>query len=592
MVNSNRLKLLRRLWLHINPRRRVQFGLLFLVMMLSSFAEVVSIGAVIPFLGALTSPDSIFVHPIAQPMIHLLGLTEPEQLLLPLTIAFAVAALFSGGMRLLLLFVQTRLGYAIGADFSFSIYRRTLYQPYAMHLERNSSEVIAGITNKANTVISNVLIPLASITSSLLLLVSILLTLLAVEPVIAVSAFTGFGVIYAIVLIISKKAVARDSQRINYELGRLIKSLQEGLGGIRDVIIDGTQNIYCKIFRNSDLPLRRAQANISIIANSPRFIIEALGMVLIAFLAFSLARRSTGIVDAIPILGVMALAAQRLLPVLQQSYSNWTLIRGAQEPLSAALDLLDQPLPEHANESLKSLMPFNQNITLTNLKFRYAKDAPWVFQDGLNLNIAKGSRIGFIGTTGSGKSTLLDIIMGLLQPTSGSLAIDGVNISEQNYRNWQAHIAHVPQAIFLGDTSIAENVAFCSPDEPIDYARVRKACQKAQISETIESWDEQYNTLVGERGVRLSGGQRQRIGIARALYKDADVIVFDEATSALDNETEVAVMEAIENLGHELTVIIVAHRLTTLKVCSHIVELEDGKIKQSGSYGDIIAEPN
>ena len=592
MTNSSLPQLLRRLWQHIDKGRRKQFGLLFLVMIITSFAEVVSIGAVLPFLGALTAPEQIFVHPIAQPLINMFNLTEPKQLLLPLTIVFAVAALFSGLMRLILLFVQTRLSYAIGADFSFSIYRRTLYQPYAVHVARNSSEVIAGISAKANNVVGNTLLPLASITSSILLLLSILLALLAIEPKVAITAFIGFSAIYAVVILTTRKALARHSQRINHESGRVIKSLQEGLGGIRDVLIDGTQATYCKIFRNADLPLRRAQANISIISSSPRYGIEALGMVLIAALAYSLAGRSAGITSAIPILGAMALAAQRLLPVLQHGYSSWTMVRGGQASLSAALDLLDQFLPAYVDGPDQSLMPFQNSIVLRNLKFQYAKDTPWIFQHGLSLNINKGSHIGFIGATGSGKSTLLDIIMGLLQPTSGSIAIDGVNITEQNYRGWQAHIAHVPQVIFLADTSIAENIAFCVPVEQIDHARVRQAAQKAQIAETIESWSEKYNTLVGERGVRLSGGQRQRIGIARALYKQADVIVFDEATSALDNDTEDAVMQAIENLGGELTVIIVAHRLTTLKNCTQVVELEDGRIKRNGSYIDVMAEIN
>jgi ABC-type bacteriocin/lantibiotic exporter with double-glycine peptidase domain len=213
-----------------------------------------------------------------------------------------------------------------------------------------------------------------------------------------------------------------------------------------------------------------------------------------------------------------------------------------------------------------------------------------VLQNGFNLSILKGSRIGFIGTTGSGKSTLLDITMGLLQPTCGSLLIDGINITEQNHRGWQAHIAHVPQVIFLADTSIARNIAFGVPLEQIDHTRVREVAQKAQIANAIEAWDEQYQTVVGERGVRLSGGQRQRIGIARALYKQADVIVLDEATSALDNDTEGAVMEAIENLGDDLTLIIVAHRLTTLKNCTQIVELGVGKIVRIGSYQNIVEQ--
>ena len=592
MSDSTLRELLFRLWQHISKRRRVQFGLLFVVMIITSFAEVVSIGAVLPFLGALTAPDVIFEHPTAQPFIRALSLNEPKQLLFPLTIVFAISALFSGAMRLILLWTQTRLCYAIGADFSIGIYRRTLYQPYAVHVARNSSEVIAGISHKANSVANSTILPLALIVSSIMMLLSILLALLAIEPIVAIAAFIGFSVIYTVVILITNNTVARDSQKMNYETGRVIKSLQEGLGGIRDVLIDGTQAAYCKIYRNADLPLRRAQGNIAIISSSPRYGIEALGMVLIAALAYSLSGRSEGIISAIPVLGALALGAQRLIPVLQQGYYNWTAIRGSQASLNGALDLLDQPLPAYIDALPQPLMPFQHSISLNNLTFQYKKNAPWLFEHGLSLSIPKGGRVGFIGATGSGKSTLLDIIMGLLQPTSGSLAIDGISITEQNYRGWQAHIAHVPQTIFLADTSIAENIAFGVPVEKIDYTRVRQAAQKAQVAKTIESWEKQYNTLVGERGVRLSGGQRQRIGIARALYKKADVIVFDEATSSLDNDTESTVMEAIEDLGDEITMIIVAHRLTSLKNCTQIVELEDGRIKRKGSYFNIIAQSN
>jgi len=588
MPSSALPKLLRRLWQHISPRRRVQFGLLFLLMILTSFAEVISIGAVLPFLGALTAPDQIFSHPIAQPLIHVLNLTEPKQLLLPITIAFGIGALFSGVMRLILLWAQTRLSHAIGADFSISIYRRTLYQPYAVHVARNSSEVIAGISTKANSVVDIALTPVAVILSSTLMMVSILATLLIIDPIIAITSFVGFSAIYVVVILATKKALARDSQRVNTELSRVFKALQEGLGGIRDVLIDGTQAIYCDIYRNADLPLRRALANITIISGCPRYGIEALGMVLIATLAYQLSSRSSDITDAIPVLGALAMGAQRLLPVMQQAYANWTSMRGGQASLAEVLNLLDQPLPAYADKISPPTVSFNHSIKLNNLAFKYTDNTPWVLRPSLSLSIQKGSRIGFIGATGSGKSTLLDIIMGLLQPKNGGLEIDGVDVTEQNMRGWQAHIAHVPQAIFLADISIAENIAFGVPLEQIDNTQVRQAAQKAQIAQTIESWKKQYDTVVGERGVRLSGGQRQRIGIARALYKNADVIVFDEATSALDNNTERAVMEAIENLSDELTVIIVAHRLTTLKNCTQIVELENGQIKRIGSYTDIV----
>ena len=579
--------LLKRLWHHISPRRRGQFGLLLVLMLLASFAEILSIGAVLPFLAVLTTPERIFEHAAAQPIIQALGLKAPGQLLLPLTIAFGAAALIAGAMRLLLLWASTRLSFATGADLSISIYRRTLYQPYAVHCARNSSEVINGISGKANGVIYSIIVPALTLISSSVMLIAILIALLAVEPVIALAAFGGFGLIYACIIRLTRKQLLINSQCFARESTQVIKSLQEGLGGIRDVLIDGSQTTYCQIYRNADLPLRRSQANCSFITSSPRYGMEVLGMLLIAALAYSLAQQPDGLVSAIPILGALALGAQRLLPALQQVYGSWTQINGGQASLQDTLELLDQPLPNYADQPAVQPLPFKHNISLKQLTFCYSPQTPYVLKH-LNLTIAKGSRVGFIGTTGSGKSTLLDIVMGLLQPTDGALEIDGQPVTATNNRAWQAHIAHVPQAIFLADNSIEENIAFGVPKDQIDPQRVRQAAQQAQIADSIESWPKQYQTLVGERGIRLSGGQRQRIGIARALYKQADVIIFDEATSALDNETEQAVMQAIEGLSKDLTLLIIAHRLTTLKICTQIVELDEGGIKRVGSYQDIV----
>lgn len=585
--NQSISTLLKRLWHHTSLRRRGQFGLLLVLMLFASFAEILSIGAVLPFLGVLTAPERIFEHAAAQPIIQSLGLTMPEQLLLPLSIAFALAALIAGFMRLLLLWASTRLSFATGADLSLSIYRRTLYQPYAVHCVRNSSEVINGISSKANGVIYSIIVPVLMLISSSVMLIVILIALLAVEPVVALTAFGGFGLIYAFIIRLTRKQLLADSQSIARESSHVIKSLQEGLGGIRDVLIDGSQATYCLFYRNADLPLRRAQGNNLFISASPRYGMEALGMMLIAALAYSLAQQADGIAKAIPILGALALGAQRLLPVLQQAYGSWAQINGGQASLQDTLELLDQPLPDFADQAAAEPLPFKSSISLKHLSFRYSPQTPYVLKH-LNLTIAKGSRVGFIGTTGSGKSTLLDIVMGLLKPTDGVLEIDDRPVTTTNNRAWQAHIAHVPQAIFLADSSIEENIAFGVPMNKIDPQRVRLAAQQAQIADSIDSWPKQYQTFVGERGIRLSGGQRQRIGIARALYKQADVFIFDEATSALDNETEQAVMEAIECLGEDITLLIIAHRLTTLKNCTQIVELGEGGIKRVGSYHEIV----
>jgi ATP-binding cassette, subfamily B, bacterial PglK len=579
-------KLLRRLWHHILLRRRRQFVLLLVLMMLTSFSEVLSIGVVLPFLGVMSAPENIFQMTAAQPIIQALKLTEPSQLLFPITVTFVVAVLIAGSMRLLLLWSSAQLSLATGADLSFKVYRRTLYQPYAVQCSRNSSEVINGITSKIG-IASGTITNMIDIVSSVVMMTIIIIALLSVDPVTALGAFCGFGLIYAFVIRLTHYRLLTNSQIIARESTNVIKSLQEGLGGIRDMLIDGIQSTYCQIYRNADLPLRRSHASALFIGNSPKYAIEALGMILIAWLAYSLAQQPDGITKAIPVIGALALGAQRLLPVLQKAYSAWSAIKSGKVSLQDVLELLDQPLPEYADQPAAQPMPFKNNISLKQLGFYYNTQTPYVIKD-INLSIAKGSRIGFIGTTGCGKSTLLDIIMGLLKPTDGKLEIDGQAITPSNQRAWQAHIAHVPQAIFLADSSIEENIAFGTPKEQIDHDRVRQAAQKAQIADTIESWTNQYQTFVGERGILLSGGQRQRIGIARALYKQADVIIFDEATSSLDNKTELAVIQAIKRLSKDLTLLIVAHRLTTLKDCTQIVELADGGIKRISSYQDIV----
>jgi ABC-type bacteriocin/lantibiotic exporter with double-glycine peptidase domain len=586
MVSKSIKTLLNGLWSHMTSRRRIQFWFLLALMLIVAFAEILSIGAVLPFLGILTAPEWVFSNPYAEPLVRALEITTPDQLLLPLTIAFGLAALFAGAMRLFLLWASTRFSFAVGADLSISIYRRTLYQPYAVHCARNSSEVISGISSKANGTIS-IVNALLTLIGSTVILIAILVALLSVNPFIALIAFGGFGLIYIAIIAVTRKKLLKNSQQIALESTQVIKSLQEGLGGIRDVLMEGSQAVYCRVYRSSDLPLRRSQASNLFIAASPRYAMEALGMLLISTLAYVLVKQNKGVELAIPVLGTLALGAQRLLPILQQAYAAWVAILGGQTSLQDTLELLDQPLPEYADQTYATEIKFNHSITLYKIKFRYTSQSPFVLKN-IELTIPKGSRMGFIGSTGSGKSTLFDIIMGLLQPTYGALKVDDQLITSDNNRGWQSHIAHVPQTIFLTDGTIEENIAFGIPKNQIDYQRVKEASQQAQIADTIESWPKQYKTFVGERGVRLSGGQRQRIGIARALYKQADIIIFDEATSALDGETEEAVMRGIESLSKNLTILIIAHRLTTLKNCTQIIELHDGVINRSGSYQSII----
>ena len=578
---------LRTLWSHISKRRQKQFYLLFVLMILASLLEVVSISAVLPFLGVLTAPELIYQHPFMQPIIQALELTQPDQLILPLTIFFIVAAILAGVVRLTLLYVMTRLSFATGADLSINIYRRTLYQEYSVHMSRNSSQVIDSIITKTNIVISGVINPILIFLSSIIIAIGIVSALFTINTNVALFTFIGFTAPYWLVLRYTKVRLKDNSQIVAKHSTQMVKALQEGLGGIRDVLIDGSQQFFCQIYRNADLPLRRASGDNQFISGSPKYAMEAIGMTLIAALAYSVAQKDGGVITIIPVLGALALGAQRLLPALQQAYGAYSRIQGSKSSFNDVIDLLNQPLPKYASQSSVKPIIFENKIELTNLSFRYTQNSPWILKN-ISVSINKGDRIGFIGKTGSGKSTLIDIIMGLLPITSGELVIDQQLLNIQNYREWQVRIAHVPQNIYLSDDTIEGNIAFGVSKDQIDYQLVKKVAQKAQISEVIEQWKDGYQTLVGEQGVRISGGQRQRIGIARALYKQTDVLIFDEATSALDSKTEQAVMEAIEGLGQELTILIIAHRLTTLKSCSKIVELDKSNILHIKSYDEII----
>ena len=579
-------KLLLRLWGHISKRRRIQFWILRVLMVLSSFAEILNIGAVMPFLGVLIAPEKIYNLKQLNPIIEFLGIKSPAELLVPIIIMFGVLVVLTNVMRLIVIWCSTRLSSSVGADLSISVYRRTLYQPYLVHVSRSSSEVINVVIGKVNLAVLTITMTL-NLIGAFIMLSAILLAIVIINPLVALIAFGGFGFIYLMIIRLGRSRLSRSSERIAVESTRVLKTLQEGLGGIRDVLLDGTQEIYSSIFHKADVRARRAQGNIEIISFSPRYGVETLGLLLILCLAYFLTTKSGGIGGAIPMLGVLALGAQRMLPVLQLAYGSWTGIRGNKTSLQDALDMLDQPLPEQSYFQNTKPLPFNSEINLKHIGFQYSAQANWVLKN-LSLTIPKGARMGFIGKTGSGKSTLLDLIMGLLRPSDGLIEIDGIALNDLNNRGWQSHIAHVPQMIYLSDNSIEENIAFGVPKQDIDIERVKQCASQAQMDQIIESWPLKYQTNVGERGIRLSGGQRQRIGIARALYKKADVIIFDEATSALDNETEEAVINAIESLGKNLTILMVAHRLTTLRGCTQIVELIQGSVARIGSYQDLI----
>jgi len=586
MNDPTLLLLLRQLWAHLGRRRRIQLGVLLLVILASSAAEVLSLAAVLPFLAGLANPEGLWNQPVIQQLVPQLGITNADGLLLPITIAFALAALAAGTIRLLNLWLNGRLAAAIGSDLSCDAYRRTLYQPYVVHLGRNSSELIASISTDVSRVITQVLNPLLLMCSSGLIALSLLATLVVIDWAVAIGVGLVVALAYATAMAASRRPLQQLSQRYVTLNRQLIQALQEGLGAIRDVLLGGTQGFYTRTYRQADQPLRRVGADAAFLNTYPRLVLEPVGMALIAAVGYLLVRQQ-GVARALPLLGALALGAQRLLPVVQKVYEGWAQSRNAKTSLANVLELLEQPLPPGSQLSAPAPLPLplHQSILLEEVHFAFTPELPKVLR-GLSLEIRRGERVGLIGRTGSGKSTTLDLLMGLLQPTGGRILVDGADLHDpaqpQRLQAWRASIAHVPQNIYLSDSSIAENIAFGLPRDQIDMELLERAAEQAQIAGFIESSPKGYDSFVGERGIRLSGGQRQRIGIARALYRQAQVLVFDEATSALDTATEQSVMAAIEGLSRELTIVLIAHRLSTVEGCDRLIQLDQGRVVVDG----------
>lgn len=582
---------LRQLLAALPQRRRAQLVLLLGLMLAGAIAEVISLGAIVPFLAIMADPVQALQRPMVAQVVSTLGLNDSngaQDIRWHLTLLFVGAAVMSGLVRFLLTYAIAKINFGIGHELGAEVYRRTLYQPYAAHAARNSSVIMGGL-NKVDVIVP-VIFSLLTICSAFLMAFFIIIALVLIDPLVATVALLGFGSIYAAVSVFTRNRLARNSRAINLAVNTRVQTVQEGLGGIRDLLLDHSQPIFANRFNHIDSALRQAQASNAFIGPSPRFAVEALGLVLIALLGYGITTAGGGIAAAIPTLGALALGAQRLMPLLQQIYSGWVMVVGNRQVLADVVALLQQPVAVETQAQLDPL-PFACDIRVANVSFRYQSHLPMVLHQ-LNLTIAKGARVGFMGTTGSGKSTAIDLLMGLLQPSTGQILVDGMPLNGATQLAWQRNIAHVPQTIFLADASFSENIAFGVPAAQIDQARVRQAAKQAQISEFIEASPEGYEAMVGERGVRLSGGQRQRIGIARALYKQATVLVFDEATSALDNETESTVMQSVKNLGRDLTVLVIAHRLTTLSDCDVIYRLDQGRIVSAGGYDELSIVPD
>jgi len=576
MGSPSMLALLGSLARQLAPARRWQLAALALVMLASGLAELVSLAAIVPFLAVLTDPQPLWHQPGVRAAAAALGLVEPRQLLGPATLLFAAASLLAAAIRLLNLWLNGRLAAAVGSDLSRAAYSRILHQPYQAHLRRNSSDVMSAITRQTTRSVE-ALQAWLQLVSGAVVAAALWLGLMLLDGRVALLAASLFGGSYGLIAWVARRRLRRNGVLVAQAANQQVRALQEGLGSIRDVLLDGSQDLLVGLFGQADRPMRRAQVQVQFLEKFPRYAVEALGLCLIAALGFGLVGQQGHGLVVIPLLGTFALGAQRLLPAFQQIYANWALLRSALADMAAVLAILETPQPRPL-AAQGPWVAFKQ-IEFASVHFRYGPDSPEVLQ-GLQLTIRRGERVGLIGSSGSGKSTTVDVLMGLLPPTAGRLLVDGLDVhvpdNPQRLLAWRAAIAHVPQSLVLVDGTIADNIAFGVPRAQIDLARVRAAAAQAQLAGWIVSSPAGYDSLVGEWGIRMSGGQRQRLGLARALYKQAQLLILDEATSALDTATEAAVMDAVDGLSPDLTMVIIAHRLSTLRRCDRIIRLDQG----------------
>lgn len=570
----------------LTPAEQREVPILLSLMLVSMILETIGLSLVIPAVAMMTKPNVEQSYPILQPILRFFHHPSQAKLIAygmtGLIAVFFVKTLFS----IYLFWKQNTFIYDIQANMSTRLFNGYLRQPWAFHLQRNSAQLILNVTNEVSMVVERVLQPCMMILTEGLVLIGVIALLLIIEPVGALAVIGVFGLaMIGFQRVVRNRLFHWGERRRQHEEGR-IQHLQQGLGGVKEVKLLGREDDFLTQYnhhsKNNALIGRKQKT----LTELPRLWLELLMVICMAIMVFLMIAQGKSLDILVPILGLFAVASFRLMPSVNRLIGALVHIRFGL-PAISALHHEMQIINNTISPQSTSPFLFKDRITLSHLNYKYEAAHTPALND-VNLVIQRGASIGFIGTSGAGKSTLVDCILGLITPDQGSIQVDGVDI-QSNLRGWQAQVGYVPQTIYLTDDTLRRNVAFGIPEELIDNHSVARAMKAAQLDEFISSLPQGANTLVGERGVRLSGGQRQRIGIARALYHDPGVLVLDEATSALDSETESGVMMAVNALHGDKTLIIIAHRHTTIVNCDVLYRIEHGKIV---AVGDLMVVTN
>ena len=582
--------LIRKILALLSPRERRQAYLLFGMILVMAFLDVVGIASIMPFMAVLASPEIVETNPYMNAVYTTLGFPDPQRFLFFLGFVVFGALVVSVSFKALTTWAVTHFtqmrNYSIGRRLLVGYLR----QPYEWFLNRHSAELGKTVLSEVQLVVQGALVPLMRFLANATVVTAILLLLVAVDPFLALIVGGGMGGAYALVYLALRRFLDRIGEERLAANEQRFKVVDETFGGIKEVKLGALEQDAVGRFDGPAHRFARTQVFANVFGVMPRYALEIIAFGGMLILVLFLMRSTDGLQAALPMIALYALAGYRLMPALQMAYQDLTQLRFS----GPALDQLHRDLTNLGTGTLPAAAPSDAlmpqaSIRLEDITYAYP-NAQRLAVDSLTLEIPAHSTVGLVGATGSGKTTTVDIILGLLEPQRGALLVDGVSITCANRGAWQRTLGYVPQQIFLADETVSANIAFGVPRTQIDELAVERAARIANLHQfVIDELPEGYETIVGERGVRLSGGQRQRIGIARALYRQPRVLILDEATSALDNLTEQAVMDAVHNLGGEITIVMIAHRLSTVRECDRIYLLEQGGVACHGSYDELAA---
>ncbi len=583
---------IRELYLLLSKEQRNRlFRLQFLVIIMS-IAEVSSVLSIGPFMTLVGDISQLEGQGFLADWYRDLGFTDTTDFLLLIACCVLIVLVIATLVSMYTIWKLSMYAAQIGADLSSRLYRYYMSQPWLFHADGNSNQLTNKIAQECERVTSGIITPLMQMNAKLFMVIIMCIAIFIYSPIVAIAGASIFYFTYFFLYLTVRQRLSNNGEAITNEQAKRFKLMGEGFGGIKDILLLGRQASFNSRFFEASKGFAFAKGRTQVLGQAPRYAVELIAFGAVIFLVMYLLIKLEGNLGAIlPILSIFVLAGFKLLPAFQQIYFSLSQIRGNLSGLiNIRKDLLasinDSNHNTQERTSSKSYVTLNDSIQLKNITFQYPGTKRPALSE-LNLEIPVNKVIGLVGSSGSGKSTAVDVLLGLIEPNKGKVLIDGEPLSKENLRRWQNSLGFVSQVIFLADASIRENIAFGLKPEDIDDKRVNEASTLSHLDELISELPNGLDTRVGERGVQLSGGQRQRVGIARALYNNADILFLDEATSALDSITETHIMDAIHDFSGTKTIIMIAHRITTVEQCDCIYLIEDGKVIDKGNYTDL-----